>query len=224
MPRFLAVVSLLLLTLPVRAQSGAKDISDYLNSSIARLAEHTEDFNSHVSAINLVRPFDGPNLDSSRIESTISSVLQFTQYLRAYIRTTDSLRTALTDSLDEFRRNDPNPDLQRSINRFEKSYKTDQSAWRDYLEALQEVYDNVLSTLLFVKSTKHDVQSGQLRFANAADLERNSEYMMKIGRLTTTLMRARNASQKATEAANKQLQALNAIHTQQPKHTIRKKK
>jgi hypothetical protein len=140
--------------------------------------------------------------------------LEFTEFLKSFLATTDSMQRNLEDSLAILHDLDPNPDLQRSLDAFETSYKTDQQAFRTYVAALQEVYQNVLDALLFVKSSQYKIDAKGLQFATAAEVSRYREFMTKIDRLTAVLQKASAASRKATAEDNKQLQALNKLHAQ----------
>lgn len=187
-------------------------VSQFLNASLARLGGLTEEFNAQVAAINKLRPMDPENLDSARLDATTGSVLRFTQYLQDYLHRTDSVWTDLIDSLSALRQMDPNPDIRRSLKAFETSYKTDQTAWRGYVETLDRVYNEVLNTLLFLGNAPHQIADGGPRFVDRADLKRYNEFIASITKLTVTLQKAAKASEKATAAANKQLQTLNLIH------------
>jgi hypothetical protein len=192
--------------------------TDFLNRSLAELGEHTQQFNDRVTAINALRPLDLQNLDSTKIEHTISEVLRFTEYLKDFLLTTDSLHLRLTDSLFILRNADPSPDVQRSLAAFETSYKTDQHAFKTYVEVLRGVYQNVLETLLFVKSTQYRIGPNGLQFFAASDIKHYDESMGRIDRMSKDLKKASEASRKATDQANKQLLALNALHAQRGRH------
>jgi hypothetical protein len=187
-------------------------VSVFLNGSLSQLGGLTEEFNQHVAAINALRPMDPENLDSSRLEATTGSVLRFTQYLQDYLHRTDSVWTGLIDSLSVLGRLDPNPDIRRSLKAFEASYKTDQTAWKAYVQTFDRVYNEVLNTLLFLSNAPHQIADGGPRFVNRADLKRYNEFIASITKLTVTLQSAAKASEKATAAANKQLQSLNLTH------------
>jgi hypothetical protein len=191
-----------------------------LDETMKIVADRASDFNQHVADINLVRPLELGNLDSSTVLNSIVSVRSFLSYLNDYQSSNDSLARTFQDSLFAIRHDMPPGVSESALDAFEKSYEADHTAFNKYLTTLHKLYGQVLDVLTFLRSTPYTLSKTKLEFTKQADVNRYQELMRPIDATSRELKKAGEESRKATQIANSRIQDINKAQ-QQPK---RKKK
>lgn len=209
-------IILLLLTVsvvtPVFAQK--KDPMAMMTTRASRLIDSTmgainlraERFNQELQVINQTKPLDATSLTPEKIQSSITKVKDFLNYLEVHRSLSVRLRKMTDDSVKAMRSEMPTRVREDFLKEFLEAYHKDQESFDKYTLALTKVYVNVSEVLKFLAGAKISLVGDKIQFDSKDDYDHYQEMMDAVNKSNKKLITASADSQKATLEASEAMQ------------------
>ncbi len=170
-----------------------------INSMTAGQNAENVEFNAHIAEMNAAQPLAPQHLDSTDVTANVARVMDFATYLQRERQWSDSLDHSFLDSMYVLSEDRPANLKVLDAANVETSFRTERTAFNNFLDAMNKVYADVLDALLFLQHTHYTIRKDQPVFETHDQVK---EYMQLMGTV--------DADSKTLNAANEALRRANA--------------
>jgi hypothetical protein len=180
--------------------------SALIDSTMSALNTRANIFNAELDKVNKLNPLDARSFTPEKIDSNITAMKEFLDYLDVYRKVSGDLFTKVQDSVEAIRRNVPQTKRKDFLKEFMDAYALDHKAFDKYSHALTDVYTNVLATVKFAKTANVEPKGDKLEFKSKEQYNSYKKMIDNVEKSNTKLISAAKKSQKATADASAAMQ------------------
>jgi hypothetical protein len=163
-------------------------------------------FNNELDKVNKLKPLDAASFTPAKIDSNITTIKEFLDYLDVYRKVSGDLFRRVQDSVEAIRRNVPQSKRKDFLKEFMDAYALDHKAFDKYSLALTDVYTNVLATVKFAKTANVEPKGDKLEFKSKEQYKSYKKMIDNVEKSNEKLISAAKKSQKATADASAAMQ------------------